>query len=524
MKRVLLVIVGIILGLPGFAAARCDTLSAFETVLSDREAGADVLRHSFRFGEAISEYEALLELQTDPIRVDAIRRKLTETRRGVIMMDYCHGPEPVAKRRLPLKDFLLFYPFKNGSWRQLPNPFDASAPDAFVQAVYAPKGQKDVFFTARDAAGCRNIYLTRDRDSLWSAPALLGEALVSAGNEMYPILSPDGKTLYFASDGLYGMGGYDLYKSVYDEAAGTWGAPENMGFPYNSPADDFLMMGTEDGKYAIFASNRECARDSVCLYVLDYGTLDKEVKITSEAELAALALLQPSRDLKRLDNDSISDRARSSTDGTLAYREQMNVVRGLKDRIYRVEKAIDDIKMGGSSEDADSLAALEKLLPALRDTLARENEKVHAIESEFLRSGVVSSHGEQSSDREVVGAGSAYTFTKHTYGPKLKITFAAPDPSGNVFSVDPVGRFARTQPQGTCYQIRFMERLYHASLDDIKGLNPVYERLTPDLRYSYSVGVFPTLQAALSALNRVRVLGFPEARIVKVQGGREIEF
>ena len=511
-------------GLPGFAAVQRDTLSAFETVLADRESGADALRQSFRLIEAISEYEALLQLQTDPIRVDAIRRKLTETRRGVIMMDYCHNPEPVAKRRLPLKDFLLFYPFKNGSWRQLPNPFDASAPDALIQAVYAPKGQKDVFFTARDAAGCRNIYLSRDRDSLWSAPTLLGESLVSVGNEIYPILSPDGQTLYFASDGLYGMGGYDLYKSVYNEASDTWGAPENMGFPYNSPGDDFLMMGSEDGKYAIFASNRECSRDSVCLYVLDFSTLDREIKISSEAELSALALLQPSRDPKRLDNDSISDRAQSSTDGTLAYREQMNVVRTLKDRIYRCEKTIDEIKVSGSATEADTLLALEKLLPVLRDSLARENEKVHAIESEFLRSGVVSSRGEQPSDREVVGAGSGYTFTKHTYGSKLKITFAAPENDGSVFSVDPVGRFARTLPQGTCYQIRFMDRLYHASLDDLRGLNPVYERLTPDLRYAYSVGVFPTLQAALSALNRVRVLGFPDARIVKVRDGREVEF
>lgn len=507
------------------AFAQGDALSAFDALIAGREAAADTLRREFRFREAIAEYEALLPLTEYSKREEIIRRKINETRRGVIMMDLCRNPEVIAKRRFPLKDFLLFYPFKNGSWRPSPNSFDIFAPEAIAQATFAPKGLRNLYYSAPDGSGCRNIYYSEDRDSVWSAPILLGESLLSAGDEIYPMLSPDGKTLYFASDGLYGMGGFDLYKSVYDEVTETWGAPVNMGFPYSSPADDFLFIGTEDGKYAIFASNRECARDSVCLYVLDYKTLDREIKVTTEEELRQLSRLTPSRDLSRMDNDSMVDRGRSSTDGTIAYREQMNIVRRLKDKIYRYEKAIDELKLQSFEVTSvkDSVALLEAALPLLQDSLAAENEKVHAIESAFLRSGVVSGGESRTSDREVVGAASAYTFTKHTYGTKLKVNLETPDYSRSEFSVAPIGRFSLNFPKGEVYQIQFMTSFYHATLDDIRGLTPVFERLTPDLKYTYTTGIFPSYQAALAALNSVRRLGFPDSRIIRFIDGKEAD-
>ena len=510
------------------AFAQGDELSAFDALIAGREAAADTLRQEFRFREAITEYEALLPLTEHTGREEVLRRKINETRRGVIMMDLCRNPEVVAKRRFPLKDFLLYYPFKNGSWRPSPNSFDPFAQETIVQALYAPKGARNLYYSAPDGSGCRNIYYSEDRDSVWSAPVLLGESLLSAGDEIYPMLSPDGKTLYFASDGLYGMGGFDLYKSEYDELTDTWGAPVNMGFPYSSPADDFLFIGTEDGKYAIFASNRECARDSVCLYVLDYKTLDREIKVSGEEDLRRLSRLTPARDLTRMDTGSMVDRGRSATDGTLAYREQMNIVRRLKDKIYRFEKTIDELKLQvATQQDAetvkDSVAALEAALPVLRDSLAAENEKVHAIESAFLRSGVVSDGSARTSDQEVVGAASAYTFTKHTYGPRLKVNLASADFSRSEFAVSPIGRFSLNFPKGEVYQIQFMTSFYHATLDDIRGLTPVFERLTPDLKYTYTTGVFKTYQAALAALNRVRLLGFPDSRVVRFMDGKEAD-
>ena len=510
-----------------FASMQRDTLSVYDEVLRQREADADALRAELRFQEALIGYETLAQLLAESGQDQGVRRKIGETRRGMIMMRFCHNPEVVAKSKFPIKDFLLYYPLKSGSWRQTPNAFDGGATQPFSQALYYPKGMKDLYFSAEDAAGCRNIYYTRDCDSLWTAPALLGGHLFTTGNEIYPMLSPDGKTLYFASDALFGMGGYDLYKSEYDEVSGTWGPPMNLGFPFSSPADDFLFAHSDDGKYAVFASNRECARDSVCLYVLNAATLEKEVDIAGEDALHDLCRLVPTDDPTRLDNKALADDGRTVTSGTLAYREQMQVVRQLKDSIYRIEKIIDELKVSVSGPQADvndSVAVLEALLPRLRLRLDEENRKVDAIESEFLQSGAVSGRGIKAGEKDLVGSSSAYTFSRRSYGQKFKPVIAPADAGESTFNITPVGRISRRFPQGDVYQIWFLTLSDPASLDDIRGLNPVYERITSELKYSYTAGSFPTLQAALAALNRVRLLGFPDARVVLFRNGKEVEY
>ena len=189
---------------------------------------------------------------------------------GLRMMNFCSEPVAVAKQTFPLKDFFLFYPLRNNSWRKTPNQLDSLGNNDLSRAVYIPEGTRDIFYSAEDEDGIRNIYRTELTDSLWSAPMLINEQLTSSSDEIYPMLSPDGKSLYFASKGLYGMGGYDLYVSNWNDETKDWDVPVNMGFPYSSPYDDFLFINTEDGKYSIFASNRDCSKDSVCIYVLEY--------------------------------------------------------------------------------------------------------------------------------------------------------------------------------------------------------------------------------------------------------------
>lgn len=61
-------------------------------------------------------------------------------------------------------------------------------------------------------------------------------------DEEYPCLSKDGKTLYFSSKGFENMGGYDIFKSTWDEDTQTWSLPENMGSPVNSPFEDIYYL------------------------------------------------------------------------------------------------------------------------------------------------------------------------------------------------------------------------------------------------------------------------------------------
>ena len=124
-----------------------------------------------------------------------------------------------------------------------------------------------------------------------------------------------------------------------------------------------------------------------------------------------------------------------------------------------------------------------------------------------------------------MGARSSYTFTKKALGAKLRMKVAAaPQPDTETFKVAPVGRFAQSTalPEGIVYQIELFTSARHATLDEIRGLSPVYERLTSSLRYTYAVGLFRTFSEALGQLNRVRILGFPDARIVAYFDGKAV--
>ena len=501
------------------------------TVPADMVSEADALRAAYRFEDALAIYKAAASMTTDEDLHKAVEEKFSLAQNGLNMTDFCSTPVVVARQNLPLKDFMLFYPLKSGSWRQTPNALDTTTVCRIPQAVYLPKDARKVYFSTPDASGSRNIYVTNATDSLWTAPDLLGEAMFSAGNEIFPMLSADGRKLYFASDGLYGMGGYDLYFSVWDEETSSWGEPQNMGFPYSSPADDFLYIDTEDGKYSIFASNRDCADGTVNIYVLEYVEIPMRKSIRDVSELKKLSELTPVSDPKRLDNGSAVSSSIPGSDGTNLYRQKMAEVRNLRDSIYAVEKAIDGLRQKVSSSDdpafveasVSRIAALEGALPPLRDSLKRSGDALREAELEFLSSGVVGK--EDKAGREVAGAASAYTFTKNAYGPKPRMRVAVKESAAdNTFRIGAVGRFAKdsTLPQGIVYQIRFMVRSSHASVDDLCGLSPVYERITSSLKFTYSAGIFTRYSDALDNLNSVRRLGFKDAIIMAFRDGRQI--
>lgn len=485
------------------------------------------LHRQYRFEEAMELFARAAARTTDPDTLRLLRENAGDSQNALNMTDFCADPVVVARERFSRKDFFLFYPLKNQGWRLGPNALDLTE-SAFP--TYAPKGDRTVYFSTVDAAGVRNLYVSRDQDTLWSAPALMGENLLSVGNEVFPMISADGKTLTFSSDGFHGMGGYDLYRSTWDDEAGTWGEPVNLGFPFSSPGDDFLMADSADGRYTLFASNRDCAADSVYIYVIERMDNPVRTPVRDPEALAHLCALLPLSDPARMDNGSAVSEAAPSNDDTRLYMLKMGEARALRDSIYAYERVLDKLRTALSEDPGDGRTALtasilekETALAPLRKELEETNRTIRRIEQSFLQRGVVETS--ERADREVVGARSSYTFTKNALGAKLRMKVAAvPQRSGETFKVAPVGRFAQSTalPEGIVYQIELFTSPRHATLDEIRGLSPVYERLTSSLRYTYAVGQFRTFSEALSHLNEVRILGFPDARIVAYFDGKPV--
>ena len=113
--------------------------------------------------------------------------------------------------------------------------------------------------------GGTDIWYCTLEEGRWSEPINMGPTVNTKGDETAPYIHFDDKTLYFASNGRMGMGGSDLYM-VKRKSDGTWGTPQNLGYPINTPDDENNLIVAPDGRTALFSSDRPDGYGSQDLY------------------------------------------------------------------------------------------------------------------------------------------------------------------------------------------------------------------------------------------------------------------
>jgi len=113
--------------------------------------------------------------------------------------------------------------------------------------------------------GKSDIYFSVNTNGEWGKPQNLGPMVNTADNEFFPFLGGD-NVLYFASDGHGGLGGLDIFFSYPQN--GTFTKIQNMGYPLNSPADDFGLALDSTGTKGYFASNRAGGKGYDDIYAL----------------------------------------------------------------------------------------------------------------------------------------------------------------------------------------------------------------------------------------------------------------
>lgn len=107
-------------------------------------------------------------------------------------------------------------------------------------------------------SGGSDLYMIKkDASGSWSDPVSLGTNINTRYDEDSPFLSLAGKTLFFASKGWNSMGGFDIFRSEWDESTSSWSKPENMGYPINDPDDNSFFSVTGDGRILYVSSCRK---------------------------------------------------------------------------------------------------------------------------------------------------------------------------------------------------------------------------------------------------------------------------
>ena len=101
---------------------------------------------------------------------------------------------------------------------------------------------------------------------------------------------PDGVTLYYASDGDESMGGYDIFVATRDASTGEYLLPQNIGMPFNSPHDDFMLAIDEENGVGWWATDRNLLGDKITIYVYVVNELRRNYDPDDETLLAKARL------------------------------------------------------------------------------------------------------------------------------------------------------------------------------------------------------------------------------------------
>lgn len=528
-----------------FSAAVFTCIAAFgqqiDGQIAENIRKADIFHKNYQFEKAIEYYTEALGGTADSLARISLLDKINQCQNGISMMQFTVHPELLASGIFNIKSFYLYLnDTEDRSWIPIPNPFIKASGrfmHPFYTAMYMPAAAASIIFSAPDETGAWNLYTSSRQDSTtWTAPVLLSENLLSDKNEIFPMPGRDGKTIYFASDGLPGMGGYDLFFSRWDEAAGDWTVPENLGFPYSSTGNDILFLDSSDGLYSIIVSDRETGSDSVKIYVTEYINTPVKTPLGNRSPLQAASFAE------YVDENTRTDTAKPGTtagpsDETASYSRLMHELRRLQnEQREKLGKIAESRKIyeSASDEDKEFLAEIIKDVESESINIKKQIDAITAqvrqTEMQFLEKGMIPMTFEENKPEQTLPSTvnvAEYTFSKHSAGRIPYIIVEVPEPefdySFRILGRDQ-GQFVEdtSLPSGIVYQIQFAVLTSHAGIRDIRGMSPVFVTRMPSGKYLHTVGLFKTYQEALSNLNKVRKNGFKEAFIIAFNNGKSI--
>lgn len=485
----------------------------------------------YNFEAAKDDYVRALERAQDSTERMVLQEKITWCENGISMLQFASRPQVISSITVPRNRFYLYYGhFPDKSWKKGPDG------EAFL---YNDDMDKVVIPTRGDFGTYDLCYSTRIEGNRWSPLVSMGDGINSPEDELYPVLSEDGKKLYFSSKGLYGMGGYDLFVSEWDDVRQEWGVAENLGFPYSSPYDDLLFCNTPDGNYSLFASNRACDVDSVVIYLLKYDPTPVKTAIESPEEARRLAALRPRPNFSFEIDESQFSHTMYADDSFAKYYALVGRYTAVKDSLRALQTSLAAARAayGDSDEDdrrslAGAITEAEGEIFSLQSRLGDISSELQEVEMDFLLRGeeVNPEEMEQTLLEEAAEAATTgssqpqYAFLQRSLGIMPDFDFAKPETKVDMsFKVLEESMLIEDYvlPEGLVYQIQLAATANKLDIDKLKGLSPAFEKKLGG-KYIYRVGMFDTWAQANKALGVVQKKGFKSASIVAFNNGTNL--
>lgn len=142
------------------------------------------------------------------------------------------------------------------------------APQELGQTGYVNELGDRIIFSASDKYGSnKKLYASFRSGRGWNTPIPLNGFDNANEDQDFPFMMPDGVTLYYAAQGEESLGGYDLFVTRYNADTKQFVKAENLGMPFNSPANDYFLAIDEQANLGWLVTDRYQKADSACIYI-----------------------------------------------------------------------------------------------------------------------------------------------------------------------------------------------------------------------------------------------------------------
>lgn len=220
---------------------------------------------NYYFHESALAFEGIVTsiTPTDSL-YEEISKKLAQAKLGANFMNRVEDVEIVDSMVVDKRNFLSRMPITSdlGSVKQ--NRLDLGEKTEIDNVQYITQ-RGDRTYVSEYLNGNSNLFTAIKLLDDWTEKQPIDD-LNSEANENYPFLLSDGITLYFASDGENSIGGYDIFITRLNTTDNTFLRPDNLGMPFNSPFNDYMMIVDELRNVGWFASDRYQPEGKVAIY------------------------------------------------------------------------------------------------------------------------------------------------------------------------------------------------------------------------------------------------------------------
>lgn len=403
----------------------------------------------------------------------------------------------------------------------------------------------------------KDIYEIKQVTALdYSLPRRL-ENVNTEYNEEFPYFDKEKQMLFFSSDRIGGLGGYDIYYSEYNSETNVFAEPKRMEFPINSSYDDLLYVPDSANKRAIFLSNRTDEIGKYTAYKIELSEELDYILPESTAEIkqiAALEVTQPSVAPAVVEQILPVAEVKTFTQYDLLLQQAMNkqlkcdsmqAILLSKKNTLRVTDDIDDrrVLIACISELENNISEDQNLADALFVQARKVNNEEEAVEEETGNEHLVL-------DKDIDGMKVfSYLPSEQYYELGQEEEFTVGESMVNKEELEMSDRFAilgespyddlqpiptdENIPDGLVYRIQLGAFGKSLPMNTFGGLSPVSAEIIEERNLTkYYVGYFASSKEAHSALDEVKEYGFGDAFVVpyydrskiSINAAREIEF